>query len=261
VREAGAISKPNPWGVKPGLRVRFFLLASNLPDSECSDSGRSRYWSKELTAKTGLAWRPSGAEVKPMKYEIGFCGSRKLSAGRHGAIVDAVVKQALKAGRVVTGCATGADEMVLRSSLSSTVGPMRGSLMVFTVLDSNGTGEWNSTARASVLEAAARGATVEWEAAEDRKMKITARLRSRTLRMVNFLGGTPANGLISFWTDSPGTRLTMVEAGKKGIRLIAYPLEGHPLPDLGEGYWYSRSGLFEIGDPRNASFIWCSRKK
>lgn len=189
-------------------------------------------------------------------YRIAFAGSRQLSPGRHIVIVTTVVKQVLSIGKVMTGCATGSDEMVIRAVLNDTPLPVTNRLAVFTILDEGGNGGWKSTAKSTVRSAAARGAQIRWNAGGEAAIGLKKRLRQRTLAMLEDIAGDTCTGLIAFWTDSPGTRLSMVEAAKRGIRVIAYPLEEHPLPSLGNGQWHLRKGAYPKADPRNASAVW-----
>lgn len=191
-----------------------------------------------------------------MTYSIGFCGSRELSLA-HVPTVAAVVKQALSVGKIVTGCAVGADELVVRTVLMSTPLPLSDKLTVFTILEQTGSGGWKATARETVLEAGARGTHIEWNAGGDKTVSLRMRLRCRTIKMIEFLSRCrPSSGLIAFWTNSPGTRMSMTEATKAGIPVVGYPLENHVLPGLGAGNWIAREHLFRTGDPRKESFVW-----
>lgn len=189
-------------------------------------------------------------------YRIAFAGSRQLSPGRHIVAVTTIVTQALSNGMILAGCATGADEMVIKAVLTTSPLPVTGRLKVFTILGKDGNGGWKATANATVHSAAARGAEVSWNAGGPPGTDLRKRLRKRTLTMLDDLAGNSQAGLVAFWTDSPGTLLSMVEAAKRGLRVVAYPLEGNPLPSLGNGRWHFRSGAFPDSDPRNGSAVW-----
>lgn len=189
-------------------------------------------------------------------YRIAFTGSRQLRPGRHIVAVTTIVRKALPNGIILAGCATGADEMVIKAVLTTSPLPVTGRLKVFTILGKDGNGGWKATANTTVHCAAARGAEVRWNAGGIPETNLRKRLRQRTLAMLDDLVGDPLTGLVAFWTDSPGTLLSMVEAAKRGLRVVAYPLEGHPLPSLGKGRWHFRKGAFPDTDPRNGSAVW-----
>lgn len=188
-------------------------------------------------------------------YRIAFAGSRRLSPAQHIVRVTNVVKQALTCGCAVTGCATGADELVIKAVLSSTPLPLTNRLSIFTILGRGGIGGWKWTATNTVRTASARGAEVRWNAGGEGGTALRRQLRQRTLAMLDDLDRDGKSGLVAFWTESPGTRLSMVEAAKRGLRVVAYQLEGHPLPSLGNGHWKLRNG-FPDTDPRKGSAIW-----
>lgn len=155
--------------------------------------------------------------------------------------------------RIVTGCATGADEMVIKASLELGL-PIR----IYTIMNSSFLGGWKSTAVQALKEAKSCGAEIVWEAGGRIQDDLVRRLKSRTLKMLNDVQQAGSgSGVLAFWSNSRGTALTIKEAISRGLPVVALPIEAtwDSLPKVGKGNWVQRSG----SKVKSSSFRWAGQ--
>lgn len=186
----------------------------------------------------------SGSTFSHREQVIGFSGPRRLSAGERefvGQVVETVLSAPLAQGtasrRIVTGCAVGVDEIVIDVG-NEFFTPMT----VFTVLDENGNGGWADTNIEGVSEALRRGATIFWLAGGRLSVPLPGRLRGRSIRMLDTLKvANCGSGLVAFWKESRGTKMTIERAVLRKLPTVVYPLGDWALPRLPGGRWIKRN--------------------
>lgn len=193
---------------------------------------------------------------------VAFAGSRTLGAspqfGSPYEIARSVLVDVLSTSRpesvgslrIVTGCATGADEMVIKASLELGL-PIR----IYTIMNNSFLGGWKSTAVQALKEAKSCGAEIVWEAGGRIQDDLVKRLKMRTLKMLNDVQQAGSgSGVLAFWSNSRGTALTIKEAILRGLPVVALPIEAtsDSLPKVGKGNWVPRSGSMV----KSSSFRW-----
>lgn len=208
-----------------------------------------------------------GGEVKKMnetfdQQYVAFAGSRTLGASsKFGSpyetarsvladVLSTPRPEGVGALRIVTGCATGADEMVIKAGLELGL-PLR----IYTIMNSSFRGGWKSTAVQVLKDANSCGAEIVWEAGGSIQDDLVRRLKSRTLKMLNDVQQAGSgSGVLAFWSNSRGTALTIKEAISRGLPVVALPIEAtsDSLPKVGKGNWVPRSGSMV----KSSSFRW-----
>jgi hypothetical protein len=184
---------------------------------------------------------------------VGFCGSRYLSPSFR-PLVSGVVSSVLVGGcSVAVGCASGADEFVLSSVVSSGAASR---LSVFSAFGPGGVGAVRVSAVSSVLSALSAGASVQWWAGGGPRVPVRARLVRRSAAFVSFLASSPGSSpSASLRTSLVGFVSSPVVAGsgawgevglavRCGVPVVVFPC-GFPasaLPSLGQGRWVSAGG-------------------
>lgn len=161
-------------------------------------------------------------------------GSRSLSPSA-APLVRRVVSAALRAGFVLaSGCAAGADQLVVSAAIS--LDP--GSLRVFAAGSAEGAGFWSGSAPLSLLRsAAAAGAQVSWLAGGSLAVPLRARLLRRSLAA---LAGCSSAAFFLASPTSPGSLRVAAAAVASGAQVFAFPdgFEGPPAPPPGcAGSW------------------------
>jgi hypothetical protein len=170
-----------------------------------------------------------------------LAGSRVLAPG--AADIGAVVSVLVSSGsRLITGCATGADALVIRAALA--LGNQ--GVAALSVLAAHGPvsppwpaarysapGAWSGSAVADVAAAMLAGAAVSWWAGGGPDVDLRARLARRSLAAVR-----------------------LVAAGSCGSGLVAWPSRLPPLPfragswpSCGSGTWASVAAAARLGVP------------
>jgi hypothetical protein len=170
-----------------------------------------------------------------------FAGSRDLAPG--SADIAAAVSVAVRSGsRIVTGCATGADALVIRAALA--LGPQ--GVAALSVLAAHGPvsparssarytapGSWSGSALADVAAALHAGASLSWWAGGGPDVVLRARLARRSLAAVRLVAaGAPGSGLVA-WCS----------------RLPPLPFRAGPWPSCGSGSWSSVAAAARLGVP------------
>jgi predicted Rossmann fold nucleotide-binding protein DprA/Smf involved in DNA uptake len=167
-------------------------------------------------------------------------GSRSLSPSA-APLVRRVVSAALRAGFVLSsGCAAGADQIVISSALALAPSSAHGcrSLRVAAAGSSAGAGFWSGSAPLSLLRsAAAAGAQVSWLAGGSLQVPLRARLLRRSLAA---LAGCSSAAFFLASPTSPGSLRVAAAAVASGAQVFAFPygFEGPPAPPPGcAGSW------------------------
>jgi hypothetical protein len=170
-----------------------------------------------------------------------FAGSRDLVPG--SADIAAAVSVAVGSGsRIVTGCATGADALVIRAALA--LGP--DGVAALSVLAAHGPvsppwsaarssapGSWSGSALADVAAAVLAGASVSWWSGGGPGVALRARLARRSLAAVRLVAaGGPGSGLVA-WCS----------------RLPPHPFRSGPWHSCGSGSWSSVAAAARLGLP------------
>jgi hypothetical protein len=170
-----------------------------------------------------------------------LAGSRDLVAGT--AEIAPVVSDLVACGsRLVTGCATGADALVIRAALA--LGSR--STMALSILAAHGPvspswpaarysapGSWSGSAVADVAAAMLAGVSVSWWAGGGPDVDLRARLARRSLAAVRLVAaGGPGSGIVAW----PAT-------------LPPFPFRAGPWPSCGSGTWASVAAAARLGLP------------
>lgn len=179
-----------------------------------------------------------------------FGGSRALPASAAG-LVGAVVRAVLRSGRAVAvGCASGADALVVATTLGAGAAAR---LSVFAVGGPSGVGFWRGRLPAWVLSAARAGASVRWFAGGGLSLPLRARLVRRSRASVAVSGAAAAVFFVSS-ARSIGSFRCAAFAASRGVPVFVFPvgLPGSALPSL--------PGLAGAWRPARFSgyFRWCS---
>ena len=185
------------------------------------------------------------------------CGSRRFPPpGRLLAV--RVVRSLLRSGRrLAVGCSGGADAVALGAALSSGCSAASGSVSVFAVGGSCGSGFWSGSAASLVFRAARSGASVRWWAGGPASVPLRSRLVGRSLAAVSAASGTGSgSGLVSFvsalpprpWAGSglwrscgSGSWSSVAAAALLGLPVVVFPvgfsLSSLPALPSGSGRW------------------------
>jgi hypothetical protein len=170
-----------------------------------------------------------------------LAGSRDLAPG--AADIASVVTTLVRAGvRLVTGCAKGADALVIRAALDlgsagvsalsvlAAHGPVSPS---WSATHHTAPGAWSGSAVADVAAAMLAGVSVSWWAGGGPDLDLRARLARRSLAAVRLLAaGGPGSGLVA-WPS----------------RLPPLPFRDGPWPSCGSGTWASVAAATRLGLP------------
>jgi hypothetical protein len=170
-----------------------------------------------------------------------LAGSRDLAPG--AANIAAVVSGLVADGaHLVTGCATGADALVIRSALDLGA---RGA-GALSVLAAHGPvapsspasrysapGSWSGSAVADVASAQRAGASVSWWAGGGPDVALRARLARRSLAAVRLVAASSCGSGLVAWPS----------------RLPPLPFRAGSWPSCGSGTWASAAAAARLGVP------------
>ncbi len=168
---------------------------------------------------------------------VALGGSRSLAGP--GAVVLGDLVQSLQVARrsLVTGCAVGADAIVMD------FGAGNGPLQVLAVCESDGYGSWRGTALPFVRGAARLGASVQWLAGGPLSVALPARLAART-RAVGAAASAGAVIAVSS-SQSAGSLLLArsVAARRLPVVALACGFSWLSLPPLAAGGFWRKLGV------------------
>ena len=175
---------------------------------------------------------------------VAFAGPRQLTEPQREfiiSVVQLVIDTPFPAGassrKYVTGCAIGADETVIDTVRKQGL-PVR----AYTIMDPEGMGAWRDTNIEGVQLAAFEQQEIIWCAGGPVKNTLGSRLRARTIRMLDDISETGfGSGLVAFWAGTRGTEMTIEEAVRRSIPVVAYPMNDQPLPPIKGGKWHQRN--------------------
>ena len=184
---------------------------------------------------------------------IGFAGSRKLDTRVSGFVRRVVLTVLIKDHRIATGCAIGADQMVLQTALSTRFASQT---ELFAIGGPEGQDFWKHSAVHEVTQMSRTQGKIHFWAGGDGH--IYKRLHRRSTMMVKTIAASARRGekagLVAFLAGprSQGTLRTMQAAFEQGLTVIAFPLgfSADFLPALkyGCGEWVvAGKGLWRHG--------------
>lgn len=162
---------------------------------------------------------------------VAFAGSRDLSREYEPIVAEAVSQTIARGHRILSGCATGADEFALRAALER-----KHRASAFAIGNVNGDGFCRDS---SMLFMAFQGQEpdleVHWLAGGPLTVALRTRLVRRTKAIVE-----AADVLVAFF-GSPGSRGTLLScrmAAERPIPIFAFPCGNFTLPSLHpQGEW------------------------
>lgn len=170
-----------------------------------------------------------------------LAGSRDLAPG--AANIAAVVSDLVADGaHLVTGCATGADSLVIRAALAlgaqgaealtvlAAHGPISPSLLGSR---HSAPGAWSGSAVADVAAAQRAGAAVSWWSGGGPDVALRARLARRSLAAVRLVAASSRSSGLVAWPS----------------RLPSYPFRAGAWPSCGSGTWASVAAAARLGVP------------
>jgi hypothetical protein len=169
-----------------------------------------------------------------------LAGSRDLAPGTAN-IAEVVSGLVADGSHLVTGCATGADALVIRAALAAgsagaealTVLAAHGPVSPSSAARYSAPGAWSGSAVADVAAAQRAGASVSWWAGGGPGVALRARLARRSLAAVRLVAaGGFGSGLIA-WP----------------LRLPPYPFRSGAWPSCGSGTWASAAAAARLGVP------------
>lgn len=170
-----------------------------------------------------------------------LAGSRDLAPG-HAAVAPVVSTLVTAGVHLVTGCAVGADQLVIRAAVA--LGPP--GVSALSVLAAHGPvspswsaarysapGAWSGSAVADVAAAMLAGVSVSWWAGGGPDLELRTRLARRSLSAVRLVAaGGPGSGLVA-WPS----------------RLPPLPFRDGPWPSCGSGTWASVAAAARLDLP------------
>lgn len=174
----------------------------------------------------------SAAAVAPV---WGFGGSRLLSA-EAAYLASAAAAALLRSGvSVVTGCCTGADACALSAACNAGLAERVSVLSAFGELPGSGcwpAGACHTSAVASVRRAVSAGATYRPWAGGSASVALAARLSGRTLAVSR---ACTAGAVVILAPGSRGALILARAVTRRGLPLVALPVQGAKLPELAAG--------------------------
>ena len=174
---------------------------------------------------------------------VGLVGSRSLPSSLSLLVAPFVASVVASGAVVASSCCVGADRLVVLAALRLLPpASLLRRLVVFAAFGPGGAGSSSSvSAVAAVCRAARAGASVLWCCGSSPRSPFRARVFSRALRLVSFVGaGAPGSCLVAFLA-SPSSRgslrscLLAARAGVPVLAVCAFP--GPPPPLRSAGLW------------------------
>ena len=133
-----------------------------------------------------------------------ICGSRRVERHHVEPYLPRLISYVRSGGKVVVGCARGADALVVEAVLSAGYASQ---LHIFAIGGADGRG-FSRGARgapvALIQEAAEAGATMHWWAGGGPEVPITGRLVKRSCAAVTFTNAQGGRGVMGFVDSLPG---------------------------------------------------------